>query len=141
MKKLIVSLCILFMPFSTLFADGHVSTAPKDAQVYFIQPVDGQAISSPFSVRFGLKGMGVAPAGVKKQNTGHHHLFIDLEHLPDLSKPLPASDYVKHFGGGQTEVILDLPKGEHRLQLLLGDHHHVPHQPPVMSEMITIMVE
>jgi hypothetical protein len=141
MKKLIVSLCVLFMPFSTLSADGHVSMAPKDAEVYFIQPVDGQTLSSPFSVSFGLKGMGVAPAGVKKQNTGHHHLLIDLEQLPDLSKPLPASEHVKHFGGGQTEVTLDLLKGEHRLQLLLGDHHHMPHQPPVMSETITVTVE
>ena len=141
MKKIIFSLAVLFMPFSMLSADGHVSIAPKDAEVYFIQPVDGETLSSPFSVRFGLKGMGVAPAGVNKKNTGHHHLLINLEQLPDLSQPLPASEHVKHFGGGQTEVILDLPKGEHRLQLLLGDHHHIPHQQPVMSETITITVE
>ena len=141
MKKLLVSLCFLSSSFSIAFADGHLSIAPKGAEVYFIQPVDGQVVSSPFSVRFGLRGMGVAPAGVDKKNTGHHHLLVDLEQLPDLSKSLPASDQVKHFGGGQTEVMLSLPQGQHSLQLLLGDYHHVPHQPPVMSEVITITVE
>ncbi|MDG0996576.1 MAG: DUF4399 domain-containing protein [Gammaproteobacteria bacterium] len=140
MKKLILSLCVLLTPFSILIADDHISIAAKDAAVYFIQPIDGQTLSAPVTVRFGLSGMGVAPAGVKKQNTGHHHLLINLEKLPDLSKPLPANEHVRHFGGGQTEVVLDLPKGEHRLQLLLGDHHHIPHQQAVMSEVITITV-
>jgi hypothetical protein len=92
-------------------------------------------------VVFGLKGMGVAPAGMEKANTGHHHLLIDLEAPPALDKPLPADEQHKHFGGGQTEVTIELTPGQHTLQLLLADHNHIPHDPPVMSEVIRIVVE
>ena len=93
------------------------------------------------TVRFGLKGMGVAPAGIEKENTGHHHLLIDVAELPTLDEPIPADDNHKHFGGGQTEVTLELPVGSHTLQLLLGDLNHIPHDPPVVSEKVTITVQ
>ena len=111
--------------------------APEGAKVYFIAPQDGAEVSGPVTVRFGLSGMGVAPAGIEKPNTGHHHLLIDVDKV-DLSSPLPADDNHKHFGGGQTETTITLKPGKHTLQLLLADHNHVPHKPPVMSEKITI---
>ena len=117
------------------------SPAPADARVYIISPVDGEVLSSPVKVKFGLSGMGVAPAGVEKAATGHHHLLIDLDTLPDPGKPLPADDHHKHFGGGQTETSVDLAPGQHTLQLIMGDHNHVPHDPPVVSDRITITVE
>lgn len=126
---------------ATLAHATERSPAPEGARVYFISPQDGDTVSSPVQVRFGLEGMGVAPAGVERADTGHHHLLINLETLPSLDSPLPASDQVVHFGGGQTEAEISLPAGEHRLQLLLGDHFHIPHQPPVLSETITIRVE
>ena len=116
------------------------SPAPGGAIVYFISPADGETLTGPVTVRFGLQGMGVAPAGVEKANTGHHHLIIDAE-LPDLEYAVPKDDQHRHFGGGQTEVTLDLAPGSHSLQLLLGDHNHVPHAPPVVSDVITITVK
>jgi hypothetical protein len=115
--------------------------APKNAVEYIISPKDGATVSSPFVVRFGLSGMGVAPAGVDKPNTGHHHLLIDLEELPPGGVPLPANDHIVHFGGGQTETRLSLPPGKHTLQLELADANHVPFQPPLISERITITVK
>jgi hypothetical protein len=114
--------------------------SPADAQVYIISPKDGAKVSSPVTVQFGLKGMGIAPAGVKIENTGHHHLLIDSDAPTDLSQPLPASDKVVHFGKGQTETQVKLTPGKHTLQLLLGDSTHVPHNPPVISKKITITV-
>ena len=114
--------------------------APEDAAVYFIEPADGAELSSPVTVKFGLRQMGVAPAGTQRDNTGHHHLLID-EPKVDYSKPLPASDQVVHFGGGQTEATIELAPGEHTLQLLLGDFKHQPHNPPVKSETITITIK
>jgi hypothetical protein len=113
--------------------------APTEAQAYIVSPKNGETVGQTFTVRFGLKGMGVAPAGIEKENTGHHHLLVDMDQLPPLDQPL-GSD-VKHFGGGQTEVTLTLPPGKHTLQLILGDHRHIPHNPPVVSEKITILVE
>lgn len=106
---------------------------------YIISPENGATVSSPVTVRFGLKGMGVAPAGVERGNTGHHHLLIDTE-LPPLTKPVPTDGHHRHFGGGQTEATVELNPGKHTLQLLLGDHFHVPHTPPVVSEKVTITV-
>ena len=115
--------------------------SPAGAKVYFINLKDGAEVDSPFLVQFGLSGMGVAPAGVEKPNTGHHHLLIDTTMTPEqMKEPLPADDNHKHFGGGQTEAMVTLPKGQHTLQLLLGDWTHIPHEPPVMSEPITITV-
>jgi hypothetical protein len=117
------------------------SASPEDAMVYFIQPQDGDVISGPqVRVIFGLAGMGVAPAGVDKNNTGHHHLLINVDQLP-LDKPIPSDSNHMHFGGGQTETIVELAPGTHTLQLILGDHMHMPHNPPIMSEVITVTVE
>ena len=114
--------------------------SPPGAEVYFISPHDGDTVSSPVTVRFGLKNMGVAPAGVDVANTGHHHLLIDTG-LPPLDNPIPSDDHHKHFGKGQTETSLKLAPGKHTLQLLLGDYAHTPHSPPVMSKQITITVK
>ena len=115
--------------------------SPEGAKVYFINLKDGAEVDSPFLVQFGLSGMGIAPAGVEKPNTGHHHLLIDTTMTPEqMKEPIPADDNHKHFGGGQTEALVTLPKGQHTLQLLLGDWTHIPHVPPVMSEPITITV-
>src|SRR5690606_24472141 len=108
-------------------SDMPRTPAPEQAQAYIVSPVDGATVKSPVTVVFGLKGMGVAPAGVDTPNTGHHHLLVDMDIPADLSKPLGAD--VKHFGGGQTQVELELAPGKHTLQLLLGDKMHVPHQP------------
>lgn len=119
---------------------GGPTVAPEEAFAYIIWPNDGEVIpGGDFVVLFGLHGMGTAPAGVDKPHTGHHHLLIDTE-LPPLDQPIPATDNDVHFGRGQTEYHLTLPKGEHTLQLLLGDANHIPHTPPVMSEKITITV-
>ncbi|MBK44330.1 MAG: rod shape-determining protein RodA [Roseovarius sp.] len=122
--------------------------APEGAEVYFVNLEDGAKVTSPLTVIFGLKGMGVAPAGTEKAATGHHHLLVNRPPFgqgdggaEELSYGLPADDHHKHFGGGQTQVTLDLPPGQHTLQLVMGDANHVPHDPPVMSEVITITVE
>jgi hypothetical protein len=114
--------------------------SPEGARLYFISPTDGETVQSPFTVRFGLEGMGVAPAGVDLPATGHHHLVVDSE-TPPLDRPVPTDAKHIHFGKGQTETTLDLPPGRHTLQLVLGDQAHVPHDPPVISERITITVE
>jgi hypothetical protein len=114
--------------------------SPKGAEVYFIAPQDGATVTSPVTVKFGLKGMGVAPAGTAVANTGHHHLIIDAE-LPPLDAPIPADAHHVHFGKGQTETTVDLKPGKHTLQLLLGDQSHVPHDPAVVSKKITITVK
>ncbi len=131
---------LLLVVFSTSLAIAG-TPAPEGTHLYIISPGNGETVSSPFTVQFGLKGMGVAPAGIDKANTGHHHLLIDVADLPALDMPLPSDESHRHFGGGQTEVTLDLPKGKHSLQLLLGDKNHIPFKPPVISDRITITVE
>ena len=115
------------------------SVSPANAEVYIISPKDGETVPATFTVKFGLKGMGVAPAGTDKANTGHHHLLVDYEGLPDANMPMGKD--VKHFGGGQTETELTLAPGKHTLQLILGDKSHVPHDPVVVSDKITITVK
>lgn len=122
--------------------------SPEGATVYFVNLKDGATVSSPVTILFGLSGMGVAPAGTEKENTGHHHLLIDRPPLgegedgaDEFLYGLPADDHHKHFGGGQTQVTLDLAPGKHTLQLVLGDLNHVPHNPPVQSKVIEIVVE
>jgi len=122
-------------------AETPRTPAPEGASVYFIEPANGASVTGPVNVRFGLKGMGVAPAGTDIPATGHHHLLVDVAELPGLDAPLPATDNIRHFGKGQTETELTLPPGQHTLQLLLGDKNHIPHQPPVLSEKITITVK
>ena len=115
--------------------------SPAGAEVYIISPKDGAKVKSPVTVVFGLKGMGIAPAGIKFDNTGHHHLLVDADPPADLSKPLPADEHNVHFGKGQTEGSVTLTPGKHTLQLLLADSLHTPHDPAVISKKITITVE
>jgi hypothetical protein len=115
--------------------------ATAGAEVYIVSPKDGARVKGPVTVVFGLKGMGIAPAGIKFDNTGHHHLLIDSDPPADLSQPLPATEKSVHFGKGQSETTLTLPPGKHSLQLVLGDYLHIPHEPALMSKKITIVVE
>ena len=115
--------------------------SPAGAEVYIISPKDGAIVHNPVRVQFGLKGMGVAPAGVKYDNTGHHHLLIDSAPPSEMGIPLPATDKIVHFGKGQTETTLNLSPGKHTLQLLFADLNHIPHSPPVLSQKITITVK
>jgi hypothetical protein len=123
-------------------ADEHRTDAPEDARAYIISPQDGATVANPVTIVFGLEGMGVAPAGTNAKNTGHHHLLINTDPSEiDMGESLPATDQIVHFGGGQTQVTKELPAGTHELQLLLGDMNHVPHDPPILSEVVTITVE
>ncbi|NQZ30015.1 MAG: DUF4399 domain-containing protein [Oceanospirillaceae bacterium] len=142
MKKFLTTmiLALLAVPLSILAA-GLMSESPSNAEVYFIYPAEGQTVQGKVKIVFGLKNMGVAPAGTDRKNTGHHHLLIDQEALPDLAKSLPSTDQIKHFGGGQTETEIELSPGKHTLQLVLGNFVHIPHNKPVMSKKITITVE
>ncbi|HEY4975524.1 MAG TPA: DUF4399 domain-containing protein [Steroidobacteraceae bacterium] len=129
---------LLALACSAAIADQ--TPAPAGAAVYIIKPAAGARVKSPVTVVFGLTGMGIAPAGVKFDNTGHHHLLVDTELPADLTQPLPVSDAVRHFGKGQTETTLDLPPGKHTLQLLFADFTHTPFTPNVASKKITITV-
>ncbi|TVP74280.1 MAG: DUF4399 domain-containing protein [Rhodobacteraceae bacterium] len=116
--------------------------APDGAMVYFVGLEDGATVSNPVTLHFGARGIGIAPAGVEWPNTGHHHLLINIDpDTVDMEFGLPADDQHIHFGGGQTEVTLELPEGTHSMFLLMGDQNHVPHDPPIMSTPITITVE
>lgn len=136
-KTLGMTLCGMLMVSQAIAA----TPATPGAVLYIISPADGETVSNPVRVLFGLSGMGVAPAGVDKANTGHHHLLIDVTQMPKLDQPLPADDNHRHFGAGQTEVDLNLSKGTHSLQLILGDKDHIPFSPPLMSDPISITVE
>jgi len=139
MGRILFSLVVVsVMLFPSLVLGGTV--APNEAQVYIISPSAGELVQSPVTVKFGLQGMGVAPAGVDKPNTGHHHLLIDTA-VPSLDKPIPSDSAHKHFGKGQTETTLTLSAGKHSLQLILGDKGHIPFSPPVISDKITIVVK
>jgi hypothetical protein len=143
MKKLVTVAAIAMASISSMaLADSLVSPAPEGAKSYIITPQDGAIVTSPVLVQFGLSGMGVAPAGVEKDKTGHHHLLINADTSAlDFTMPLPSNDEVKHFGGGQTETTLTLEPGIYTLQLLLGNYAHVPHDQPVLSDVVTITVE
>ena len=125
------------------FAMNNV--AAKNAQVFFIKPLDGQKFllkdSDTIEIIFGAKNVFVKPAGELIPNSGHHHLLINVEDLPDLSMAIPANDNFIHFGKGQTSTVVSLPKGQHKLQMLLGNHVHIPHNPPVLSDPIYIEVK
>lgn len=142
----ISAIAALFL--APLIASAGETPSPAGAKVYFVNLKDGTTVSSPVKVIFGLSGMGVAPAGIEKEGTGHHHLFIDRPPLgqgPDgkdeLDANIPSDDNHKHFGKGQTEISLELSPGQHTLQLVLGDQNHIPHGPPVASDVITITVK
>jgi hypothetical protein len=147
MKSTLLTCAVALLAVASVTASGQEPTAlprtasPANARAYLIAPLDGATVERTFTVRFGLVGMGIAPAGIAVSDTGHHHLLVDLPTLPDAAQPLPNDARHLHFGKGQTETTLTLEPGRHTLQLILGDHLHVPHQPPVVSEKITIMVE
>ena len=144
MKQIVMLFaCVILCNFN-VYAHGDKENEKKyrasaKKHAYIISPKNGETVPKTFKVVFGLEGMIVSPAGVEKANSGHHHLLIDANKLPDLSVPLGNS--VKHFGGGQTETSLTLPSGSHTLQLILADHKHLPHSPAIISTQITIMVE
>ena len=139
--RLVAVAAMMMVGVGSAIAEDRTPSAPG-AEVYVIAPRDGATVSNPVVVRFGLKGMGIAPAGVKFDNTGHHHLLIDTEVPGDLTQPLPVvENKVVHFGKGQTETALTLPPGKHTLQLVLGDSLHIPHNPAVVSKKITITVK
>ncbi|GAA0685194.1 DUF4399 domain-containing protein [Marinobacterium maritimum] len=139
MYKTVLALGLAALLSQGALADEMATSAPADAQVYIISPENGTTVPQTFKVQFGLSGMGVAPAGIDKANTGHHHLMVDGQQMPMSGKAMGKE--VMHFGGGQTETMLTLPPGQHTLQLILGDMGHAPHNPPVMSEVITVTVE
>ena len=123
-------------------ANAGETPSPDGASVYFINIADGDTVKSPFLIQFGLSGMGIAPAGVEQENTGHHHLIInEAIEGEELEEGIPSDEQHRHFGKGQTEATIELPAGQHTLQLVLGDWSHVPHKNPVMSGRITITVE
>jgi hypothetical protein len=139
MKRMIVTLALSLLAAAAV-ADRKA--APAGAEVYFIAPQNGAKLHGPVTVKFGLKGCGIAPAGIKFDNTGHHHLLVDTD-IKDvnLDAPLPATDKVLHFGKGQTETVLNLAPGKHTLQLILGDYTHLSFDPALTSKKITITVE
>jgi len=141
MREQILTACLLAaaVAFAGVAAAGE-TPRPANAKVYIISPKNGDAVASPVQVLFGLSGMGVAPAGIEKKNTGHHHLLIDAV-VPSANEPILKDAMHLHFGGGQTEASVKLTPGQHTLQLLLGDHNHIPHNPPVLSQKITITVK
>ena len=136
----VVAALTLTLPAWMVAAQVPRTPAPKGAKAYIISPKNGETVSSPVHVVFGLKGAGIAPAGVEKPDTGHHHLLIDGD-LADPAVPIPNDATHKHYGGGQTEADVELAPGKHTLQLVLGDAKHVPHDPPIESEKITITVK
>lgn len=147
MKMLISATFAAAITATAALAGGETPSNP-DAVLYFVNLEDGQTVTSPVQVNFGLRGMGVAPAGTEAEMTGHHHLLVDRPPLGEgedgaleLENGLPSDENHLHFGGGQTETTIELPPGQHTLQLVLGDAGHVPHSPPVVSEVITITVE
>ena len=142
-RLMMTTLAVLALPAAAMAQHDHGRTeATPDTRVYFVTPADGETVANPVTFRFGLSGMGIAPADVEWPNTGHHHMFINTDPAEmAMDETLPATENILHFGGGQTEVTLDLPAGTHTFWLLLGDHNHVPHDPPVMSEPITVTIE
>ena len=143
MKSIVALLIVSIIASTSALGAGTLpkTPSPKGAKAYIISPKDGDTVNSPVRVLFGLAGMGVAPAGIDIPDTGHHHLIIDLDELPSLDAPLPATENVVHFGKGQTEAEIEFSPGEHTLQLVLGDKIHLPHSPPVISKKITITVK
>jgi len=137
-KLLVLVVTLFFLDWATAL---ERTASPPGARVEIISPADKAVVTNPVRVQFGLKGMGIAPAGIQFENSGHHHLLIDTDPPADLGKPLPATDKLVHFGKGQTETEVTLPPGKHTLQLVLGDYLHVPHNPPVLSRKITIVVK
>jgi hypothetical protein len=140
MSRLAFGLALALLAAFAVAADRIA--APAGAEVYFIAPQNGAKLHSPVTIKFGLKGMGIAPAGIKFDNTGHHHLLVDTD-LSELKldAPMPATDKIVHFGKGQTETTLTLAPGKHTLQLVFADYLHQSFDPPLASKKITITVD
>jgi Domain of unknown function (DUF4399) len=140
MSRLLLALGVCLVA-ATAFAADRMA-APAGAEVYFIAPQNGAKLHSPVTIKFGLKGMGIAPAGIKFDNTGHHHLLVDTDVSElKLDAPMPATDKIVHFGKGQTETTLTLTPGKHTLQLIFADYLHQSFDPPLISKKITIIVD
>jgi len=135
----VATLSCLLLVLSGAHAQDLSTPSAEGAKLYIVSPKEGETVGKTFTVVFGLKGMGIAPAGIEKEHTGHHHLLVDKSELP--ADGLPMGTDVMHFGKGQTETELTLEPGKHTLQMILGNHLHVPHTPAVVSEKITITVE
>ncbi len=140
MRRLFTAIAFSVVAAGAVCAQDFRQPSPTGAKLYFIEPKDGAEITGPVTVKFGLAGMGVAPAGTDKKDTGHHHLLVNQK-LADPMAAIPADDKHRHFGLGQTEAAVTLPVGRHTLQLILADHQHIPHNPLVASEVITITVK
>ena len=136
-------LCLLLLPYQLVNSAGGLSKSLSnpDAEVFIISPLNKEIVSSPVEIIFGITNMTVAPAGIKKELSGHHHLIIDTDVLPNLSRPIPSNEKYLHFGKGQTRTLIDLKSGTHTLQLIFGDYVHIPHDKPLISKKITITVE
>ena len=140
MSRLLLALGVCLVA-ATAFAADRMA-APAGAEVYFIAPQNGAKLHSPVTIKFGLKGMGIAPAGIKFDNTGHHHLLVDTDVSElKLDAPMPATDKIVHFGKGQTETTLTLTPGKHTLQLIFADYLHQSFDPPLTSKKITVTVD
>lgn len=141
MKIHLAAAALVMLSLSGCSDSGPTRTpAPPDAKVFFVEPADGAEVTSPVTVKFGIEGMEVVPAGTEKEHSGHHHVLIDTQ-LKDFDAPMPADENHVHFGKGQTEAQIELKPGKHTLQLVLGDHNHIPHEPVVQSDVITITVK
>jgi hypothetical protein len=141
MLRTLLCAAAMALPVAALAQDGARTPAAEGAEVFLIAPADGATVTSPVTLQFGLRNKGVAPADVDWPNTGHHHLFINVDPAThDAGTAIPATENILHFGGGQTQATLDLPAGTHTVWLLLGDHNHVPHDPPVVSAPVTFTV-
>ena len=144
MKRILLALALTTLTATAFAADAPglpVTKAPAGAEVYIVSPKDGATVGQSVTVVFGLKGMGVAPAGVKKEGTGHHHLLVDVTELPTAGQPIPKDDTHLHFGNGQTETTIKLAPGTHTLQLELADENHIPFDPAIVSKKITVHVK
>ena len=140
MAALILGFACASSALSQSTATGGPTPSPPGAKVEFVDLKDGAVIGPKTTIHFGLHGMGVAPAGTKKANTGHHHLLIDTD-LPPMDQEIPSDRQHLHFGAGETETMLTLPPGKHTIQLLMGDENHIPHNPPVYSKKITVIAK
>jgi hypothetical protein len=144
MKRILLALALTTLTATAFAADAPglpVTKAPAGAEVYIVSPKDGATVGQSVTVVFGLKGMGVAPAGVKKEGNGHHHLLVDVKELPTAGQPIPKDDTHLHFGNGQTETTIKLAPGTHTLQLELADENHIPFDPAIVSKKITVHVK
>lgn len=140
LRKALIAVSTLVAFGTAVAAQDHRQASPAGAKVFFVEPADGATVASPLTVKFGISGMTLSPAGTPAEHAGHHHLLIDQK-LEDPNSPLPADDHYKHYGKGQSEATITLTPGKHTLQLVLGDHNHVPHNPPVVSDVITVTVK